>query len=153
MKGVIFINQQSFEQLELLVGSGTHDFKMSRGSFKYRQHIDQKIKLDHVSSETSENVTTIIFKAAHSDITVKAQITTLDNGITKLSFLGDAGKFNRYWIRLSSNESEHIYGCGETYSKFDLKGEKVRIFVAEHQNANRIGKKIIKEKIFGKHPE
>jgi alpha-glucosidase len=153
MKGVISINQKSFEQLELQVGSGTNDFKMSRGSFKYKQHIDQKIKLDHVSSETSENVTTIIFKAAHSDITVKAQITTLDNGITKLSFLGDTRKFNRYWIRLSSNESEHIYGCGETYSKFDLKGEKVRIFVAEHQNANRIGKKIIKEKIFGKHPE
>ncbi|WP_081644867.1 alpha-glucosidase [Butyrivibrio sp. AE2015] len=153
MKGVISINQKSFEQLELQVGSGTNDFKMSRGSFKYRQHIDQKIKLDHVSSDTSENVTTIKFKAAHSDITVKAQITTLDNGITKLSFLGDTGKFNRFWIRLKSNESEHIYGCGETYSKFDLKGEKVRIFVAEHQNANRIGKKIIKEKIFGKHPE
>ncbi|MBQ6414646.1 MAG: alpha-glucosidase [Butyrivibrio sp.] len=135
------------------MGSGTNDFKMSRGSFKYRQHIDQKIKLDHVASDTSENVTTIKFKAAHSDITVKAQITTLDNGITKLSFLGDTGKFNRYWITLNSNEGEHIYGCGETYSKFDLKGEKVRIFVAEHQNANRIGKKIIKEKIFGKHPE
>ena len=153
MKGVISINQKSFEQLELQVGSGTNDFKMSRGSFKYRQHIDQKIKLDHVASDTSENVTTIKFKAAHSDITVKAQITTLDNGITKLSFLGDTGKFNRYWITLNSNEGEHIYGCGETYSKFDLKGEKVRIFVAEHQNANRIGKKIIKEKIFGKHPE
>jgi len=153
MKGVISINQKSFEQLELQVGSGTNDFKMSRGSFKYRQHIDQKIKLDHVSSDTSENVTTIKFQAAHSDITVKAQITTLDNGITKLSFHGDTGKFNRFWISFKSNESEHIYGCGETYSKFDLKGEKVRIFVAEHQNANRIGKKIIKEKIFGKHPE
>ena len=153
MKGVISINQKSFEQLELQVGSGTNDFKMSRGSFKYRQHIDQKIKLDHVSSDTSENVTTIKFQAAHSDITVIAQITTLDNGITKLSFLGDTGKFNRFWISFKSNESEHIYGCGETYSKFDLKGEKVRIFVAEHQNANRIGKKIIKEKIFGKHPE
>lgn len=153
MKGVISINQKSFEQLELQVGSGTNDFKMSRGSFKYRQHIDQKIKLDHVSSDTSENLTTIKFQAAHSDITVKAQITTLDNGITKLSFHGDTGKFNRYWITLKSNEGEHIYGCGETYSKFDLKGEKVRIFVAEHQNANRIGKKIIKEKIFGKHPE
>ena len=120
MKGVISINQKSFEQLELQVGSGTNDFKMSRGSFKYRQHIDQKIKLDHVASDTSENVTTIKFKAAHSDITVKAQITTLDNGITKLSFLGDTGKFNRYWITLNSNEGEHIYGCGETYSKFDL---------------------------------
>ena len=34
--------------------------------------------------------------------------------------------------------------CGETHSDFDLKGQKVRIWVAEHQNAKRITSKIIK---------
>ncbi len=34
-----------------------------------------------------------------------------------------------------------------------LKGQNVRIWVAEHQNTGRISKKIIKEKLLGKHPD
>lgn len=49
--------------------------------------------------------------------------------------------------------SEHFYGCGETFSKFDLKGEKVRIWVAEHQNSDMISKKILREQIDGKQPK
>lgn len=52
-----------------------------------------------------------------------------------------------------TNPKEHIYGCGETYSELDLKGQNVRIWVAEHQNTGRISKKIIKEKLLGKHPD
>lgn len=49
--------------------------------------------------------------------------------------------------------SEHFYGCGETFSKFDLKGEKVRIWVAEHQNSDMISKKILREQVDGKQPK
>lgn len=60
---------------------------------------------------------------------------------------------NRYWVTISANPRERIYGCGETYSKLNLKGEKVRIWVAEHQNTSRISRKIIREKLTGKRPE
>lgn len=50
-------------------------------------------------------------------------------------------------------ENEHFYGCGETFSKFDLRGEKVRIWVAEHQNSDMISKKILRERIDGKQPK
>ena len=62
-------------------------------------------------------------------------------------------KCNRYWITIPALQKEHFYGCGETFSKFDLRGENVRIWVAEHQNSNRISKKIISEKMRGKRPD
>ena len=153
MKGVISIDLKSLEEFELQVGSGFNDFKMSRGSFNYKQKINQRIKLSRFSSDSFEGKVVITFKAPKGEATIKAELSTLENGIKKLAIFGDTDKFNRYFLTFKTSEEEHIYGCGETYSKFDLKGEKVRIFVAEHQNANRIGKKIIKEKIIGKHPD
>ncbi len=150
---MILINRKSLENLELQVGIGSNDFSMSRGSFKYKQKIDRKLKLERISTDTAENKIVITFKAPKSDATVRAELTTLENGIDRLKILDDTGCYNRYWLTFDTSPDEHIYGCGETYSKFDLKGEKVRIFVAEHQNANRIGRKIIKEKLLGKRPD
>ncbi len=149
---MILINRKSLENLELQVGIGSNDFSMSRGSFKYKQKIDRKLKLERISTDTAENKIVITFKAPKSDATIRAELTTLENGIDRLKILDDTGSYNRYWLTFDTSPDEHIYGCGETYSKFDLKGEKVRIFVAEHQNANRIGRKIIKEKLLGKRP-
>ncbi len=70
-----------------------------------------------------------------------------------LSEAGAATAVNRYWLTLESNPAEHIYGCGETYSELDLQGQLVRIWVAEHQNAARISKKLIKEKLRGPRPK
>ena len=87
----------------------------------------------------------------------KYQITITDkNEKTEFKMTrndNEAVEVNRFWITFPTNSQEHIYGCGETYSEFDLKGQKVRIWVAEHQNAARISQKIIKEKIRGKRPK
>ncbi len=40
-------------------------------------------------------------------------------------------------------------GGGEVHSALDLKGQRIRIFVAEHQNANRIGRKILRAGLLG----
>ena len=72
----------------------------------------------------------------------------------RLAYVGEEKPgVNRYWLTFVTNPKEHIYGCGETYSELDLKGQNVRIWVAEHQNTGRISKKIIKEKLLGKHPD
>ena len=150
---MICINLKSLMEFKLQVGSGSNHFKMSRGSFNYKQKISGKLKMERVSVEKMGDRTVTVFKSKKSEAAIRAELTTIENGITKLEIHGDTDRYNRYWLKFRTDGEEHIYGCGETYSKFDLKGEKVRIFVAEHQNANRIGKKIIKEKLFGKHPD
>lgn len=120
-------------EMKLSVGSSTLHFSMKRGSFQYQEKIGQ------------EGV------PAPAD----AADVTEENGIFRLHFRlpenGNAG--NRLVLSVPAQWEEHIYGCGETFSRFDLRGEKVRIWVAEHQNASRIAKKIIRQKFMGRHPE
>ncbi len=144
------------EQLELSVGIGENNFKMSRGSFDYKQHTSQTVRLKKTDIISGKESTSVIFKDPKTGEEHILEAREEASGRIKISYVPMPGKklkWNRFTLTLPAFADEHIYGCGETYSKFDLKGEKVRIFVAEHQNAKRITKKIIKEKIFGKHPD
>ena len=139
--------------MEVVVGLGENRFTMSRGSFKYKQTFFNKRKLVQKSREKTEDgyrLTYVDEKAAETYLfTVKETDSRME-----IAYVGNPKEnVNRYWLTFAMDPKEHIYGCGETYSEFDLKGQKVRIWVAEHQNTGRISKKIIKEKLFGKHPQ
>ncbi|MHB1628687.1 MAG: alpha-glucosidase [Bacilli bacterium] len=46
--------------------------------------------------------------------------------------LADAGMgFNRMWIRFAAETEEHVYGCGEQFSQFDLRGRTFPLWVSE----------------------
>ncbi len=143
------------QQAELAVATGENHFSMSRGSFDYKQKISNKTKLTKTDTKDNGNEVVMTYKHPKTGDEHRLIITSLANGRLKLSYEASPetiAKYNRFWITLPANSQEHIYGCGETYSALDLKGEKVRIFVAEHQNAKRISKKIVREKFLGKHP-
>lgn len=113
-------------------GIGKASFPMNRGSFRYKEKLFHKESLSLTKKELQISRDGQKLKI-HLDIPNK--------------------EFNRFWITFPVSKGEHYYGCGETFSEFDLKGEKVRIWVAEHQNANRISKKIIRQTILGKSPD
>lgn len=143
--------------MEVSVGSGENRFTMSRGSFKYRQKFFEKRQLVLKNEEKTEQGYILTYLDPKEKGTAKTShrfLVSVEGTQIRIAALEEANKrINRYWITFDTNPGEHIYGCGETYSKFDVKGEKVRIWVAEHQNTGRISTKIIKEKIFGKHPQ
>ena len=153
-KGCDYILPEHLNELEFSIGSGYNNFSMNRGSFNYKQKITNKIKLIKTGTESANGSTILSYKEPKGSAEHKLELKELGDGYMRIAYIPDPGEnqFNRFWLSFKTNPSEHIYGCGETYSKFDLKGEKVRIFVAEHQNAKRIGKKLIKEKLLGKHP-
>lgn len=136
---------------ELSVGRGTNHFTMSRGSFRYKTRISKKEKLTREVVEELENGFSLLFRDRQSR-TYRLNVTVNDGRIT-VKYESKVKGINRFWISLPADQNEHIYGCGETYSEFDLKGQKVRIWVAEHQNTSRISRKIIREKLTGKKPE
>lgn len=143
--------------MKVEVGFGENQFTMSRGSFKYKQRISGKRKLVLQNKQKTEEgylLTYVDPKGKTMDEQCYLFRVTENGTQIRLAYEGDGKpKVNRYWLTFETNSTEHIYGCGETYSEFDLKGQKVRIWVAEHQNTGRISKKIIKEKIIGKHPD
>lgn len=166
---MIAITIEDLQQLELAVGIGENNFKMSRGSFDYKQKIHEKRRLVKTLTVRDENDNLILqFQDPKSKEIHNVSINQDEKGRIRLAYEGcsdstessiagkepeKSHKYNRFWISLPANPAEHIYGCGETYSEFDLKGQRVRIFVAEHQNASRISKKIVKEKFLGKRPD
>lgn len=119
-------------KFRIRVGTGKDYFTMSRGSFQYKR----KIQLE-----------------ALPDGEKYLKKTVRDDGVEEYTFSNPGENWNRYEVSFDCDKDAHFYGCGETYSKFDLSGEKVRIWVAEHQNSRRITGKIIRQKLKGIHPE
>ena len=143
--------------MEVSIGSGENQFSMSRGSFKYKQKISGKRKLTLQNQEKTEEgylLTYVDPKGSSAKEQVHQFAVTQQGSQIRLAYVGEEKPgVNRYWLTFVTNPKEHIYGCGETYSELDLKEQNVRIWVAEHQNTGRISKKIIKEKLLGKHPD
>jgi alpha-glucosidase len=155
VKGVLKIKTEQILGMEVQVAYGENHFSMSRGSFKYKQRVVHQRPLKKAEQEKTKDG----YRLRYADeATGKAYVFAVvtEKERTKI-FLEEGPEasegVNRYWLTFPANPKEHIYGCGETYSVLDLKGERIRIWVAEHQNSNRISKKIIKEKLIGKHPE
>ncbi len=137
---------------ELTVGKGQNNFTMNRGSFRYRKKINEKKKLVKDGVEETENGFNVLFHDNNGSVCILKVVKKAER--IHVDLIGnDISKWNRFWITLPGQKDEHIYGCGETYSEFDLKGQNVRIWVAEHQNTLRISSKIIREKIFGVKPD
>ena len=136
---------------ELTIGKGRNNFTMNRGSFRYRQRIHTRKKLVKDGIEQLSDGFNLLF---HDDRNAVYKLKVVEKqGKVHVDLRSEDKEWNRYWISIPAVKNEHIYGCGETYSEFDLKGKKVRIWVAEHQNALRISDKIIREKIAGKRPD
>ncbi len=139
--------------MDVEIAAGANDFSMSRGSFKYKQKIEKKRKLIKKAVVQQGEDDLLHYEDPRTKKEVVFRLTK-ENGRFRLSYEGEELEgINRYFLTFATNPKEHIYGCGETYSTLDLKGENVRIWVAEHQNTRRISSKIIKWKLFGKKPD
>lgn len=143
--------------MEVSIGSGENNFTMSRGSFRYKQKIHAKralVQQDVKEVEGGYELTYVDPKGKSVEEQAHRFLVTVNGTQIRIAYDTKTQQdVNRFWLTFATNPKEHLYGCGETYSTLDLKGENVRIWVAEHQNTSRISKKIIKEKLFGKHPE
>lgn len=137
-------NLFDFENLDIKISFGKASYQMNRGSFKTKDRLKRKFKLEYVYQnegiywyQKDEQKIGInpLYKENHIQINIINKTT-----------------MNRFWLTLKSNMNEHFYGCGEQFSEFDLKGKKVNIWVSEHHSVKKIIKKFIREKIFGVNP-
>ena len=118
------------------LGVGENTYSMSHGSFKIKEKI--------------ESSKTYVIKTA--SIENGALIIAMECGIFEISIDGDrlcftpniSDEFNRMWIMLFAEKNESVYGCGEIFTEFNLRGKNVNVWVAEHINALQTAKKILK---------
>lgn len=139
---------------ELSVGTGEDRFTMRHGSFSYRQKHSARTRLRRLEPEETAGGLRLLFEHPKTGERLALFARETENGCLRVSpeLPPDCG-WDRFRLTLPSDPDEHFYGCGEVHSTLDLKGKRVRIWVAEHQNARRIGDKLIREKLIGRRPD
>lgn len=130
------------------IGSAT--FSMFHGSFKHKDRQRNKtiLSLSYLRAEGSRAYATL---SSFDGTPVLDVVLSVSGDLLKITprLISDAG-YNRFTLRFPAARDEQFYGCGEQFHSFPLRGDKLRIWVAEHQNAKRITKKILLEKLRGK---
>ncbi len=116
------------DQIRIEAGYGSASFPMKKGSFQY----------DDVITE---------IKPWNGQV----EVDTLNDQECRLRLKMEED-FNRIRITFPA-DARHFYGGGETFSEWDLKGQRIRVWVAEHQNADRIDRKIARQEERGVDPE
>ena len=140
------------EKVKIFIGKGESAYTMKRGSFNYQQSIQRKEELHLTDKKETEDGVLFTYVDERGE---QKTVVHVDNreGKLRVEFTSCPEDVNRFWITFPADPKEKIYGCTESYAKLNLKQEKVRIWVAEHQNSARITKKILRNTFFGNHPD
>lgn len=120
------ILRHSRENPAFQIGSGEGKFKFNYGLFKIKnKNLTMDSSFDYEILELTEKKIVINFSCgltmSLSEILDRVHIETIKHN----------DNINRFLLNVPASKSEHIYGCGEQYSKLDLRGEKVPIWVQE----------------------
>jgi len=118
----------------LRVGFGEGRFEMFRGNFRISEHA---VRMAALSSfrvlSLSEEGAELAFGGGN--IPPIVAVFSLEAGRLAVGFSlapGAEGKIpNRFAISLPSSANDHIYGCGEQFSRFDLKGWNFPLWTSE----------------------
>lgn len=128
------------DDTSFFVGNGENKFSMSHGSFKIKEKIAKKKALNIVDISIYDESAKIVFDEGELRIDIESDRL-------KFTPCGLTG-YNRMWFKIPATQDECVYGSGEVFSEFNLRGKKANVWVAEHINALQIVKKLIKQ-VFG----
>lgn len=122
----------------LHAGRGSSSYKMSHGSFKIKEKLLSQAELTVKGVSLSEG------RAAVELSQGSCQIEIIDGNKLYFTF-NIPGDYNRMEFDIPAVKEEYVYGCGENFSEFNLRGKCARVWVAEHINALQIAKKLLKQ--------
>lgn len=135
------------DTLFVSVGEVKPSYRMSRGSFKIRQKKLSETRLFLSRVKDGDGGAELELSSKNGGAVLAVSLTE-DNGILKFTpRVLDGGNYNHLAFRLPASPDESVYGGGETFAEFDLRGKRQRVWVAEHINAGQIARKIIKSSL------
>ncbi len=107
------------------VGYGEETVDMYRGNFKIEDHVMERVALRLVSAEQSgDGVLLNLGDQLHL-------LAEEKDGAVTLSPVWCKEGINRFWLRVEAAADEHVYGCGEQMSYFDLRGRHFPLWTSE----------------------
>lgn len=121
--------QHSAENPCVYVGKGSADYQMNLGNFKITDTLHEKLALRDFKITMDPKGFTINF-VQNGMFPLTARVETVD-GRETVTFKSDDPNINRIWVRLYAESGEHVYGCGEQFSNFDLRGKNYPLWTSE----------------------
>ncbi len=113
----------------LFAGKGNATYDMYRGNFKITDDVIEKMALiDYEFLEKGDGVEVLFSRNGLNQLKVHF---TEENGQGIIRFTENPEELNRLWIRLKAEKEEHIYGCGEQFSHFNLRGKNFPLWTEE----------------------
>ena len=113
------------DQPMIYTGFGKEDVLMYRGNFKIDDYvIERRPLLITDIKETDDGALLTFGDDLCATISIAGDLATLN-------FTQKNPKINRFWIRVRSDANEHVYGCGEQMSYFDMKGRHFPLWTGE----------------------
>ncbi len=116
----------SEEESPIYLGKGKESVDMYRGNFKIEDYLEERIHLLPERVEEQGEGACLYFR----DGTELALSLSEDRKEARLRFRA-SGNYNRFWIRFAAEKQEHVYGCGEQMSYFDLRGRHFPLWTSE----------------------
>lgn len=114
----------------LWIGGGEADIEMFRGNFSIKDRLNEKIALRDVAVTAHSDGWTLCF--SRGDIlSATLRVSCDQNGRLQVQLQNTDRAHNRIWLRLAAQPEDHIYGCGEQFSYFDLRGKPFPLWTSE----------------------
>ena len=116
--------------IQLYKGYETID--MYRGNYFIEDDLQEKIGLERyeLSQSLKEGRVSYTIRFYHQKIEMTCSLTEIDGRLElKISALPQG--YNRLELFFFAQENEHVYGCGEQFSYFDLRGKNFPIWTGE----------------------
>jgi len=124
----------------LYIGNGKNTYAMSHGTFKIKETASKPVALEVKSLNIDGDTLKVGFGKCGAELSL--------DGDRLFVHMDAPSEYNRLYIKIPALPDEHVYGTGEIFSEFDLRGKKVNCWVAEHINAMQVAKKLVKQ-VFG----
>lgn len=114
------------------IGTGKETIEMYRGNYDIKDYITERIPLNNVSIEENEDEIQISNSFDESSgVALMISLSFDHESRLKITFDNRSKYDDRFWLRLAADSDEKIYGCGEQYSFFNLRGKNFPLWTSE----------------------
>ncbi|MCP4179743.1 MAG: alpha-glucosidase [bacterium] len=120
----------NYDKPFIFIGEGRAEYDMYRGNFKIQDYVVERVALKDFSiSEYDNEFYVNFYRDGQEKLYLK--IYSDKSGRLKIDFKSSDNSVNRMWIRVNADINEKVYGCGEQFSYFNLRGKNFPLWTSE----------------------
>jgi alpha-glucosidase len=115
----------------VFVGQGIETIAMARGNFDIEDYVEERVALRAARLTQVDAHCARVELAREAGAPAEITIVATGNAEGVRLALSARGQPNRLWWRVPAEADEHVWGCGEQMSYFDLRGRHFPLWTSE----------------------